>query len=396
MRSIADIYHDFFRPILGGRKYEDWQKESFQLQKVEIKNKKLALELEEECKKRGGFLTFAEYVQIEQFGKSGFHNTHFYHGFTPTFKTWADAIVQYVSGNDIHHIIEVGPGDGNLAHLLYKGFQKKDFRVQWTGVEILEKQRAVIENRFKDKKYAEFFGGVAQDLTALPYYNKALIISSFCIDSVPPEALINTKKASGIPDAAIGIKVEDGFLEEFILEKGQLKKKGMDLENGIFTKNGISYDVRAYRLSPMQRAYLTFDGFRLIYDAAKQVKHPTILVIDEVRDTIDVLRSDHILSPLYLSVKNRYKFNPHKAYERSGEVLYYYPFYLDSLLSMLRGMGLAVTEYDLEPKLAAKLSGKPWAPDPRVSRYLCYGILANGTLTKNNTFKLSFPRPQGL
>lgn len=391
MGWFSNFYHDWMRPILGGRDIHEWEKQSVSLQTVELKNEKLSQELENACNKAGGFLTYSEYVEIEQFGANGYHSTHKHHGFTPSFKIWKNAVFQYITRHNIHEIIELGPGNGYLAEDLLNICEKNHFGLTWNAVEIEDNFRENIQKRFGKEKYKKFVGDIVKTIDKLPYYNTALIISSYCIDSIPPEIFVNTKNTITYPESIIGIRVKNNVLTEFILNQTQLHAKHFKIEKGICIFNGISFDLSSWKLAPMQRAYIILKGFKTLYDTVAKVKHPTLLTIDEVRTSQEVLRSDHFLSPLYLSIKNRYRFNPETGYKRAGELLYYYPIFLSSILSTLKSMGLTNITYDNEQKLAAILENKTWIPDKRYRYFLCYGFLAKGTPKMIKKITVSFP-----
>lgn len=112
------------RLIAGRKNYELWKKENYSLKTAKIKDKKLAKELEDEYSQKGGFLTFAEYLQIDQFGKNGYHANHALHGETNAHKHWAKAVVCLCLEKDFEKIVEFGPGEGKLALEVIKLAQK--------------------------------------------------------------------------------------------------------------------------------------------------------------------------------------------------------------------------------------------------------------------------------
>lgn len=392
MNRISDYFSDRFQPILGGRKYEDWKKDSLDLQTVTLKNKKLASELEEACRIKGGFLTYAEYLQIDQFGTYGYHAKHNYHGFTPAFQMWTDAVFTYLIKHKIHEVVEMGPGNANLAHNLFLLCEKHNFKFTWNAIEVSDTFRKKIIVKFSDKKFKKYLGKIVGKVEELPSFQKALVISSFCIDSIPPEIFINTSSKIAFPNAVIGVKIKDEVINEFILNEKQLKTKGMAMRNGHVNLNGTSFDISAWMLAPMQRAYITISGFKTLIDVIEKVAEPTVLVIDEVRTGTAILRADHILPPLYLNIKNRYRFNPKRGYQRAGELLYYFPFYLDSLLSLLTSVGFKDIESDIEPKFAAKLSHKTWSPTKLYRLFLCYAVIASDKKKSSQKITLTTPK----
>lgn len=389
MGRIFDFFEDSFQPLLGGKKYDDWKRDSLELQKVKIRNKKLAKEFEDTCSNNGGFLTYAEFLQIDQFGNNGYHNAHKYHGFTPAFKHWAKAIYVFLSENNIHEIVELGPGDGNLAEDLFKLCEQDQYELTWHAVEIGDFFRDILHIRFK--KYKKYLGHIVKTIEELPPLDEALIISSYCIDSIPPHLFINTDNSIHFPTNLLGTTIKDGVVTECILSEGQLKEKNISIEKGIYTHNNISFDLTSWKLSPYQRAYIITEGFELLIQAGKKVNKPTILVIDEFRKSTKTLRTDHFLPPLHLNKKNRHKFNPRKSYERSGELLLYYPIYLESLLSVLKGIGLNNIKCDVDPKLASELAHKTWKVPKQYVSFLCFAILATGKINTPSVIPVSFP-----
>lgn len=391
MATLFNFLRDWTQPIIGGKKFTDWKKQDLNLQKVKLKNKKLSKELEMACQK-DGFLTYAEYLQIEQFGEHGYHAHHKDHGFTPTYKIWSQAIFSVLQKNSIHTVIDVGPGNKYLAESLFKLSQKNNFSIQWNGVEIEESFRESIKNAFKDKKFNSFFGRIEKSIDKLPYYNNAFVIFSYALDSIPPEILVHTRQEIGYPDTMLGIKVENGILTEFILDEEDLKKKDIAIKNGIITFRNTVFDLSSWKLAPMQRGYVTLQSFSDICKIFQKVKNPSLLIMDEVRTSPEVLRSEHILSPLYLNIKNRYSFSPSKAYERAGELLFYYPLFLTSILSFLEDSGFQNIQFGPEEKVSSEILGKNWTPDKKFRYFLCYGFLGQRKIKPKKIIRLLFPQ----
>lgn len=390
MSMISEFLSDWVQPVLGGKKYEDWEHESLKLQTVTIKNKTLAKELESACEKNGGFLTYAEYLAVDQFGDNGYHMRNKKHGFTYTHTNWAKAISSYIKLHDIHQIIEIGPGIGILAHELFSLSKKHNFPLKWSGVEVSDPFREHIKHVFRGKKYKDFLGQLVKTISELSNQTDALVIMSYCIDSVAPEIVTNTKSAISTPNAVIGVKIIGDTLSEFILNENDLSKKGIKIIGTTLKIKDSTYDISSWKLAPLQRAYITFESFSMLSEIAQKVENLHLLIIDEVRTETNVYHSDHILSPLYLNVKNRRHFTPRQGYIRSGEMLYYFPFFKETLISVLKSLNLVQIESDIEPRMAAKLSGKNWKANPRF-RYLCYGILAHGKPKIPKIVHLEFP-----
>lgn len=376
MLKFHNLLTDYGPKILGGKKYNKWQKERFKLQSVEIKNKKLAQELEHECRKNGGFLTYSEYINIEQFGLHGYHATHTSHGFTTSFSLWPKAILQYLKKHSITSIIELGPGDGKLFHKLAILAEKEGYRFTWYGIEKVAAFREKILSQVKNKDY---IGGIFETEEKLPRLENTLILSSYCLDSIPPEILINTSLKEGAANSVIGIQIEGGILQEFVLTEAQLEEKGLKLKNGKFTKNHISLDFSKWKLSHMKRVYYHVDSFEKLYKVIDKTKKSHLLLIDEVRESIyESFKSDIIFPPLFLSVKNRYAFSPATSYNRAGELLYYYPIFVPFTKIFLLNSGFQNISCNFETKAALEIIGEKWTARKNM-RHLCFAITSRSS-----------------
>ena len=64
------------------REYEDRVERSYELIRAKIKDASLASRLEQFCDAHDGFMTYEEYLQLEQFGRDGYHEKHDNHGAT--------------------------------------------------------------------------------------------------------------------------------------------------------------------------------------------------------------------------------------------------------------------------------------------------------------------------
>lgn len=385
MSKLLNLLSDYGPKILGGKKYNHWEKERFTLQTVEIKNKKLAVELENECKKRGGFLTYSEYLHVEQFGKNGYHATHSSHGFTPSFHIWPKAILQYVKKHSIKSIVELGPGDGKLFHKLVSLAEKENYKFKWYGVEVSKTFQEKIIKRTGNKTY---FGGVFETPSSLPQLHKALILSSYCLDSIPPEILVNASPSETIPNNIIGVIIKNGILQEFIPEKNQLLQKGISINNGILKKDELLFDFSDWKLSHMKRLYAHIDSFHKLYQVLNTTKNAHLLIIDEMRESIyESFNSDIVFPPIFLSIKNRHTFTPIQAYARAGELLYYYPIFIPALQGFLDAFGFKNITIDYESKTAREMIGEKWIQRKNVKE-LCFACTArhHNNIPKWKTF----------
>ena len=99
----------------GNDWYHTYKKEIKLASGIRIKNKLLYQELEQECRRLGGILTYAEYLTIDQFGKNGYYSTSKHHGKTDVEKRWDGALSNYCKQQNYDTIIEFGCGTGELG-----------------------------------------------------------------------------------------------------------------------------------------------------------------------------------------------------------------------------------------------------------------------------------------
>src|SRR3990167_6570639 len=96
MNSLSKYIIDYLQfklsLLIGGRKnYEEWRTKNYSLKQAQLKNKKLAEEIESLSKKSGP-LTYEEFLLLDQFGKNGYHAISHDHGITPTHNHWGKAL----------------------------------------------------------------------------------------------------------------------------------------------------------------------------------------------------------------------------------------------------------------------------------------------------------------
>ncbi|MBP7832638.1 MAG: hypothetical protein KA035_02605 [Candidatus Levybacteria bacterium] len=390
MATFFDFFSNNFAPLLGGRSYKEWESQSLKLQNVSIQNKKLAKEFEEECIKLDGLLTYSEYLKIDQFGENGYHKTHSAHGFTSSYKLSAPSAFQYIQIHDIHTVFELGPGNGNFAIELCKIAREKKYILTWHGSEISSDFRIKITQRFHKENLYNFLGSIIESPYNFPEIDKALIVSSYCMDSIPPEILTNTSSRINSPQAFIGIDVKNNTITERILTPDQCKKKGISISDSIITYKEQKYDTANIALAPFQRIYLTLGSFNLLASTVDKIKYPHILIVDEFRSMSNLYRTDHLLTPLTLYTKSRHHFVPQKSYMRAGKMLFYYPIYLSMIISVLQSVGISNIEYGEEKFQLKKMLGE--SSIQQNSMGPCFAIFGSGKTKPKSIISLAPPQ----
>lgn len=381
------------RLIAGRKNYELWKKENYSLKTAKIKNKKLAKELEDECSQKEGFLTFAEYLQIDQFGKNGYHANHALHGETNAHKHWVKAVVCLCLEKDFNQIVEFGPGEGKLALEVIKLAKKKGKKIIWSGIEINENLKARIKQNFQKENLKDNLKEIVSDSSKLALDQKCLFIFSYSLDSVPPEIFINLEEEKTFPNALLGITVKDQILTEIVLNKDLLKRKNLFLENGIFKKtDGNLFDLSMWQLFPNQRAYLPVNSFSAFIEFANKASRDSLfLIIDEFLESALPWETNHLCLPKNLLLHQRICQNLKKAYEESGENLLYYPTYYYTFFKFLNSLGFQSIQAEIEQKMAKEITKERWFALKIF--YRTYSFLASKkTKNEQEIIKLQFPQ----
>lgn len=328
---------------------------------TKIKNKKLARELETECRKKG-YLTFAEFMQRSQFGNHGYYANHNYHGMTDTYLRWPKAIVELCKKEKINHIVEFGCGDGRLALETLKIANGKNIDLSYTGIEINEEEIKKAEEMFKregiPKTLYEF---IQSDGSRLDNYelstinNKpCLLLFSYSLDSIPPELFVN--------EEMIGIKVENGMLSECL----------MPLPPG----GSASWRIGYPPLHPRQRIFLPVEALRVLDETVKKLpKKSVCIILDE-------------FSPPPLSWSNQTqnmpkdleKYDPARKvsfselYKNAGSQLLYFPAPVELFINVLKIRGLSVY-YDNERLTPENIYEGKDIPEAPKEKSVCYAII---------------------
>lgn len=358
--------------LVGGRKYSDWLKNTIALQEnVFIKNTALAKELEKACNKNG-FLTYAQFLDIIQFGENGYHNTHKHHGMTDVRFNWPKALVKLCQQENVHAISEFGPGDGKVGVLTLQEAKKQNYPLFWSGVEINKKLREKIKTAFAKKHLQNHLHQVVATLEELQLSKPCLFVFSYSLDNLPPELFINTTENLHFPNALLGIQVQNGYLCEVILTEKNLQQIHRRLENGIYTdEKGYSWDMSTWQLKQMQRVYVPLASFTTLLAVQKQLpKNSFVLILDEF--SFSNAQTYHLGVPRDLEIYTRDCTDFGKFYKDIGNWLLYYPLLLQPTLSFLSQAGFSVAEKMGEKQFAKKLLGET---TDREKLTRIYGIL---------------------
>lgn len=365
------------------------------LKTARIQNQQLALELENACTKNGGFLTYAQYLQIEQFGKNGYHSTHKKYGMTEVHKRWPKALTKLCMTNKLEEIIEFGPGEGQLAlQTLLEHNKHQTKNIVWTGVEIDTKLQSIIRKKFKINSVEKQLKKLVSSVNGIDFSKKALIIFPYVLDSIAPEIFVNTTPRKTFPNAIIGITVKNSVLQEIMLTPEQLKTKGLALQNGIVTTSGHRFDLKTWTLFKGQRAYIPISAFALFATVAQKAKEGSVfLIIDEFRQSPLPWESGHLCLPKKLYTRDRESKNIEKHYKTAGENLFYYPTYSHTFFNFLSQLGFTTIQDEVEQKLANQIIGKRFFS--LVSSYFTYAFVAQNKKTQlRKDIPLIFPQQQ--
>lgn len=344
--------------------YFTYKKEIKLASNIKIKNKLLAQELEEECKKRYGILTYPEFLAIEQFGKNGFYTTSKSHGKTDVDKRWSKALVNYCKQFGYDTIIEFGCGTGELGIATAKVYKEKyHTNLKWIGVEIDTRIHMKIYDKFQEQSVQDAIEKIAASIDEIPKQKNALLLFPYSLDNIPPHIFLTTKQTTSSPDALLGITVKDGLLSEVIIPQAILQKKKMKLKDGLFVQDTYKCNLISWKLRKGQRAFIPIDSFITIYDYVKKFDNKTtVILIDEFREEPWFFDLRNLGIPKSLYEHNLVCNDKKRYYRESGKHNFYYPQYTSTLLHFLNSIGFQLIDYDVEQKMSAQLSGKRWIP----------------------------------
>ncbi len=376
---------------LGIDLYTNFKKEIKLISNISLENSNLATELEDACKNNNGILTYEEFMMIDQFGKNGFYATSKHHGQTDIDTRWGSALAQYFYTNAYTTIIEFGCGTGELGIATaktYKKLAKKN--LNWIGVEIDKNIHKLIFKNFKNNSVQDAVVAIVESIDDLPNLQNALIVFPYSLDNIPPHVFLHTKSNTTYPDALLGIKVENNKLSEVIITPALLKKKGLTLENGLFSQNNCTFKLSGWKLRRGQRTYISTNAFATLSTIAQKCNNATLLIIDEYRKAPWSFSLTNLGTPKSLYEKNLLCHDRKRYYQQSGQHNFYFPLYKETLFKFLSTIGYRSITVDIEQKLAADLTKKHWVGIGK--SYTTYAFIAKNFVEKKSNY-LTIPSP---
>ncbi len=385
-------YFDYFlKKIIAGNNYKDWYDTHYSLKTVSLKNRRLAKELEAACKRSNGVLTYAEYLQVDQFGRNGYHATHKEHGFQHIHTSTIKEIVELCIQNKLEHIVDIGCGNGSLGIEILKEARQRGYTLSWTGIEINEQLHGEIKKRFKTAKLEKSLIEISSSIQhKAKSHGKTLAIFSFSLDSMPPEIFMSS--AASVPDTMIGLQIKDNLLTEIALTKEQLQQKGLIMENGIGTdiyKN--KFDLRSWNLAKGQRAYIPIASFSLLKECINTYAVAQLLIIDEFRLPSNEKYREHVLVPRILQRFVRDTVDFKNLYENSGKILYYYPLPWNTIVSVLKSLGFQKIQSGKDAYSLKILLGEVQNPVGKIM--LCRDIIASQRIKQSPFATITVDKP---
>ena len=365
---------------------EAWKKLHYSLKQVIIKNKSLASELEEACKKRDGFLTYGEYLEISLYGKNGYQTTHYTHGITNGPKRWGKAVAKIVKERNNTKIIDFGCGDGSLA---YHALKELNPKIPWTGVEINPKLNKETLSHLSKSGIDSSIIKIVSGIEEIEESSSPLLTFMYSLDNITPEMFINTASKTSFPDSLVGIVVENNILKEIILSEKELLKRGLSFNKGsLFIKN-VQFDLSKWRLIPNQRALIPIHAFLTLRKFCERFPKNSLLIIDEFAKPPQKEDIHHLSLPRDLQGYRGNAKGLKNLYEESGESLLYFTTYTASLASVLTSLGYKFTT-GIEEELANTLIGKKWKDSGKI--YLCHAFIGE-LVEKSSKIILIDPPP---
>ncbi|HEX8965205.1 MAG TPA: hypothetical protein VF820_02100 [Patescibacteria group bacterium] len=325
---------------------------------IELKNKKLAKELEDEANKIGGYLTYGRFLHIIQFGKHGYHMYHNFYGMTDTCKRWGKPLATLAKENNITQILEFGFGDGALGVEIVKKAKKLGLDLTWHGVEIVDDLLEDARKLFKKNHLENNLGQLSTSLEKINLKEKVLFVCSFSFDSIPPLVFTNTTNSVNTPNAIVGVQIKDGFLSEVILPNAFLEKHSISLKKGIYNHQGTRFDLSSWKLFPNQFVFLPTYALSYLKEASKILPaFSKLVIIDEFETSPISFETTHLCMP-----KDLGKFGPNRRYKEitdlyknAGSDLLYYSSYIPTYAAALSQLGFTDISYDGEYKTVSKI-----------------------------------------
>ena len=358
-----------------------WRKDLYLNTDVKVSNKLLYQDLEQECMKRFGVLTYTEYFFLEQFGKHGFYAKSAAHGKTDVEKRWGKALARYCQQHEQDTIIEFGCGTGDLGAVTAKAYQKltgKQFK--WIGVEVDTRLYKTIHQTFKAYGVTDALKKVAATISEIPVMPRPLLLFPYSLDNIPPHVFVNTKTIPSFPDALLGITAKDGMIREVVIPHNVLQKKGIELHNGLFRQHAYTCDLTSWKLHKGQRAYIATDAFVTLFQYSDKYKNADTIIIDEFKEEPLSFNYGHKGVPRSLYERNLFCHDWKRYLREGGQHNLYYPLYQDTVFKFLSTIGFRSITYDIEQKLASKIQGKPWVSLRK--NYTTLAVLAKNRISK--------------
>lgn len=370
--------------LAAGRRVTNYNKESL-VKNVPIKNKLIAQELLQ-ITGQDGFLTFSEYLHIDQFGKHGYHAKHKDFGKQPNQKKLGELIAQTAKEAGIENIIEFGPGDGTLAIEIVNAAKKQNHEIFWSGIEINAKLICKIEKSFEKNKLKKNLLNITDSVDKIDIAKKSLVIFSFSLDSVPPQMVINTKATVSHPTDIIGVTFNNDLVSEILLNKGQQKDKQLKLQNGVLSSSHYSFDLSSWKLAPNQRACVPLQAAEIITTIVKKIpKKSLVIIYDEFNFLPYSIYGNHLNFPKDLKAYARVFLNTRKLYQQTGTCLLYYPTYINTYKELLHSLGCNLTYQEKLPSYRNRTN------ENLGKACFCTDILAIKTLDEKPSLILAGP-----
>lgn len=345
--------------------------------------------MENACQKNG-FLTYSEYLNLDQFGKNGYHLNHKHNGMTNVPDRWPKALVEICKINNFQSIVEFGPGNAELGAETLLEAKKENLKLSWSGVEINPNLQIQAKKLFAKYHLTHQLNQLVSNIKDLKFSNPCLFIFSYSLDNLAPEVFVNTEKSMGVPNAMIGLTINNGQVSEKILLKEDLQKINIDLKNGIY-KDEYSWDLNEWKINPMQRIYIPIEACKTLVHTIKILPPKSVILIIDEFSFVDREESEfHIGLPSDLNSFVRKAEDLDSFYLNAGSHLLYYPLYLSSTIDLLQKMGLKVQEEDEFSMVRLLTEGKR---TDRVGRILIRAILTSpkGKIEDLKSFLFSFP-----
>lgn len=361
--------------LLGGTSYTNWQTSMTHLYSSTITNKKLAKEIEIISRKRG-FLTYEEFLALDQFGKYGYHNTHTHHGMTNAPQRWPEAVLKICQKNNLHQVVEFGSGDGKMGLSICELAEKENYPLSWSGIELLEDLQTQTRKLFSQKKLTKRLKQLTKTIEEIDFDKPCLFVCSYSLDNLLPHVLVNSLDTIAPANTVLGITMQNQTIQEIILTKEKEEEKNISLNDGIFTdsENG-KWDTSSWLLRPMQRLYFPLAVLQILKKITQSIpKNSQLLIIDEFR----VKESPYLFHfglPRDLDTFTRDYTDFSNFYKTAGKNLLYFPLYLDSIKNVLEEWGFKNIHAEKEYYMVNFY--KTGEKSPQAEKVFTYAILTN-------------------